>query len=102
MSTCRSGRTPSSDTVTFPRQRPDAGQHAAVDRAEAGAGPGAAQVQEAGGVDAEAGRRDAEDGRAAVPDDSQGGGKPTQERRQPSGYVRGEQELLFGRMPSIV
>ena len=57
----------------FTMQGPDAGGHAAVGGAEAGAGPGAAEEQEAGGVHEEAGRRDEAHRRAALPDDSQTG-----------------------------
>ena len=55
-------------------QGPDAGRHAAVRRAEAGPGPGAAQEQEAGGVDAPPRHGDAPHRRAALPDDPQGRG----------------------------
>lgn len=55
-------------------QGPHAGGDAAVGGAQPGAGAGATQEQEAGGVDAEAGRRDEADGRAAVPDDPDAGG----------------------------
>ncbi|GIY76823.1 hypothetical protein CDAR_178211 [Caerostris darwini] len=51
--------------------------------------PGAAEEQAAGGVHEEAGHRDAPDGRAALPDDSQAGGRQAEERRGGRGNMPG-------------
>ncbi|XP_031783423.1 uncharacterized protein LOC100121755 isoform X2 [Nasonia vitripennis] len=76
------------------QQGPHARRDAAVGRAEAGPRPGAAQEQEARGVDAQARRGDEAHRRAALPDDTEAGGRPAPERREPDRHVRDVRQRL--------
>lgn len=59
------------------------GGHSAVGRAETGARSGAAEIEEARGVDEEARRGDEAHRRAPLPDDPEIGGRPAAQGREP-------------------